>query len=144
MSPHEQTDRLASGVRLVGLTGGMASGKSTVHHMLVELGATVLDADAIYHALIAPISGEASELARRIAREFPDVLRDDGSLDRGRLGARVFADAAARERLGLITHPAVAAEAAARLARLAADGARCVVYDVPLLYERGLECGMDG
>ena len=66
-------------MRVFGLTGGIASGKSTVHTMLTALGAHVLDADAIYHRLIAPADGVASPLTLRIGERFPGVVRSDGS-----------------------------------------------------------------
>lgn len=131
-------------MRIIGLTGGIASGKSTVSRMLRELGATVLDADAVYHELIAPQGGQASPLAQAVASAFPGVLRPDGTLDRAELGRRVFSDAAARQRLGAITHPAVAMEVGRRSQALAASGLPVLIYDVPLLYENGLDAGMDG
>jgi len=131
-------------VRLIGLTGGIASGKSTVRRMLEVLGAQVLDADAIYHELIRPTGEAPSPLARRIAARFPGVLGPDGAIDRAALGAIVFDDPEARQALGEITHPAVAAEVQARTAELARRGVDPVIYDVPLLFERGLEAGMHG
>jgi dephospho-CoA kinase len=131
-------------MKVIGLTGGIASGKSTVRRMLEAHGATVLDADAVYHELIASRHGEASPLARSIGERFPGVLRDDGSVDRERLGAQVFSDPEERRGLETITHPAVAAEVGRRTARLRDAGCRLMLYDVPLLYERGLESGMDG
>lgn len=131
-------------MKVIGLTGGIASGKSAVAAMLRELGAQVLDADAIYHGLIEPVEGCPSELATAIAQRFPEVLQDDGHIDRKRLGGRVFASAPEREALNAMTHPAVAAAVGARVDELAASGVTEVVYDVPLLFERGLERGMHG
>jgi dephospho-CoA kinase len=131
-------------VRIFGLTGGIASGKSTVAAMLRELGAELIDADAVYHDLIEPKDGAPSELAARIGERFPGVLGANGVLDRRALGARVFADKGELQALGAITHPAVAAESARRVGELAARGVTRVVYDVPLLYERGLDKGMEG
>jgi dephospho-CoA kinase len=129
-------------MKLIGLTGGIASGKSTVSKMLRALGASVIDADAVYHDLLAPRDdGAPSDTARAIAARFPGVLRADGTIDRKLLGERVFDDAAAREALNGITHPRVALETARRLGELQTSH---VVYDVPLLYERGLEAGMQG
>ncbi len=131
-------------MRLIGLTGGIASGKSAVAHMLRELGAVVLDADAIYHRLIAPQDGQASPLSQRIAARFAGVLKDDGNLDRAELGAQVFADPEKRAQLNAMAHPAVAEEVGRESAALAARGVSLVIYDVPLLFERGLEVGMAG
>lgn len=131
-------------MRIIGLTGGIGSGKSTVHRVLEALGADVLDADAIYHELIAPAAGRPSELARALGERFPGVVATDGTLDRRVLGARVFGDAGELAALDAIAHPAVARETARRMSALADRGARFVVYDVPLLYEAQLATGMDG
>ncbi len=130
-------------MQLIGLTGGIASGKSTVSRMLRKSGATVLDADAIYHELIQPRGGgEPSPLAAQIAERFPGVLQKDGEIDRKLLGERVFGDADALRALGELTHPAVAKEVARRVEELSGQGLSRLVYDVPLLFERGLEKGM--
>jgi dephospho-CoA kinase len=131
-------------VRIVGLTGGIASGKTTVQRQLEGLGASVLDADAIYHELIVPRDGTPSELTRAIAVRFPGVVRPDGTLDRRVLGASVFSEARERAALDAITHPAVRRETAARMEALAAEGIERVIYDVPLLFEAGLETAMSG
>src|SRR5262245_14035612 len=106
--------------------------------MLVDLGAHVLDADAVYHDLIQPQAGQPSPLVREVVARFPDAAGASGELDRKRLGDVVFKDAREREALNRITHPAIAHETARRMQRLAEAGAARVVYDVPLLYERGL------
>ncbi len=131
-------------MRIIGLTGGIASGKSTVREMLIDLGASVLDADAIYHGLIAPKGGTPSPLAAAIGQRFPGVLPADGSLDRAALGKIVFSDEGQRRQLNALTHPAVAAAFKEQVDALAAAGVETVFYDVPLLYENGLEKGMDG
>ncbi|WP_298590781.1 dephospho-CoA kinase [uncultured Kocuria sp.] len=116
----------------IGLTGGIASGKSTVSRRLMELGATVIDADAIARALQEP--GQPG--LERIVEEFgSSVLTSDGRLDRAALGARVFADPEARTRLNAIIHPLVRAEAE-RLAAAAGEDA-VLVEDIPLLVETG-------
>jgi dephospho-CoA kinase len=123
---------LAGVARIVGLTGGIASGKSTVARMLTELGATVIDADAIVHELQAP----GSPLLAEIAEAFgPEILTADGALDRAALGALVFRDAEARERLGRIVHPKVGAEMLRRIAAARESGAALIVLDIPLLFE---------
>lgn len=118
---------------LVALTGGIASGKSTIARRLAEHGAVVVDADQ----LVREVQQPRSPVLAAIAAEFGDgMLRDDGSLDRAALGAAVFGDADAVARLNAIVHPAVRAESARRFAEaFAADPAAVVVYDVPLLVE---------
>lgn len=118
---------------LVALTGGIASGKSTIARRLAEHGAVVVDADQ----LVRDVQQPGSPVLAEIAREFgADVLRGDGSLDRAKLGGRVFGDPAAIGRLNAIVHPAVRAESARRFDdAFAADAAATVVYDVPLLVE---------
>jgi dephospho-CoA kinase len=118
--------------RIVGLTGGIGSGKSTVARLWRQLGAEVIDADAIVHELQAP----GTPLLARIAAEFgPALIRKDGSLDREALGRIVFRDPEARQRLERIVHPAVGAEFANRLAAAQASGASLLVLDIPLLFE---------
>lgn len=132
-------------MKIYGLTGGIASGKSTVRQMLQAHGAHVIDADALYHGLIAPLPGHRpSPLAQRIAERFPGVLAADGSVDRRLLGERVFAAENERRALEQLTHPAVAAEFQRRLHELGEASVAFAFYDVPLLYERRLESGMDG
>jgi len=127
-------------VRLVGLTGGIASGKSTFSSLLRERGVPVIDADALSRAVVAP----GSPALARIAEAFgAEMLLPDGSLDRRRLGARVFADPGARQRLEAITHPAIRDAMIEEVARLAGGGHDLVIYDVPLLYEVGLDGAVD-
>jgi dephospho-CoA kinase len=118
---------------LVALTGGIASGKSTIARRLAEHGAVVVDADQIVRDVQAP----GSPVLAAIAAEFGErMLLPDGSLDRAALGSRVFGDADAVSRLNAIVHPAVRAESARRFAEaFAADAGAVVVYDVPLLVE---------
>lgn len=118
---------------LLALTGGIASGKSTVARLLSQHGAVIVDADAIVRELQMP----GSPVLDQIAAAFGSaVITADGSLDRAALGAIVFSDDDARRRLNAIVHPAVAAESARRFAAaFAADPGAVVVYDVPLLVE---------
>jgi dephospho-CoA kinase len=118
--------------RVVGLTGGIGTGKSTVSRMFAALGAAVIDADAIVHELQAPGMPMLAEIAAAFGRE---ILRTDGSLDRPKLGQRVFADPAARKRLGEITHPAVGREMLRRLEAARAAGEKLALLDNPLLFE---------
>jgi dephospho-CoA kinase len=122
-------------LKLIGLTGGAGSGKSTVASMLRELGATVLDADVAAHAVYEP----GSLGFDMIEGEFgPDYVRD-GKIDRARLGELVFHDADARARLNAIVHPLVREWMSAQTANALMRGAEVAVQDVPLLYENGLE-----
>jgi len=116
----------------VGLSGGIGSGKSTVSAMLAELGATIVDADAIVHELQAP----GMPLLDEIAGSFGVHLLDpDGALDRAALGAVVFRDPDARRRLGEIMHPPVIAEMVRRARAAMESGSPLVVLDIPLLFE---------
>jgi dephospho-CoA kinase len=126
---------------LVGLTGGLATGKSTVSDVLRGLGCVVLDADVLAREVVEP--GEPALAA--IAAEFgPDVLQADGTLDRKRLGAIVFADPTRRRRVEAITHPAIRERFLARLAELEAqDFAGIVVWDAPVMIESGGYQAMD-
>ncbi|MBD8012959.1 dephospho-CoA kinase [Microbacterium sp. NPDC077391] len=118
---------------LIALTGGIASGKSTIAARLAEHGATVIDADAIVREVQQPGGAVLEAIADAFGAE---MIAADGSLDRAALGARVFGDEAALQRLNAIVHPAVRAESQRRFdAAFAADPAVVVVYDVPLLVE---------
>jgi dephospho-CoA kinase len=118
---------------VVGLTGGIGSGKSSVAGMLARLGAVVVDADEIARAVVRP-GGEAYDgVVRRFGK---DVIGDDGVIDRRALAAVVFGDDAARTDLEAIVHPAVGRVIAARLLEEAATD-HVVVLDVPLLVESG-------
>lgn len=118
---------------LIGLTGGIGSGKSFVAERLEELGAVHVDADRVAREVVEP---GTPALASIVERFGPSVLRPDGSLDRPALGGIVFADEAARIALNAIVHPAVRARTAELFAAAAAaDPAAIVVYNVPLLAE---------
>jgi dephospho-CoA kinase len=127
-------------VRLVGLTGGIASGKSTFSALLRARGVPVVDADAISRAVVAPGSPALARIAEAFGRQ---ALSPDGSLDRRWMGARVFADPVERRRLEAITHPAIRKAMLEEVARLAAAGHELAFYDVPLLYEVGLDPMVD-
>jgi len=120
---------------LVALTGGIASGKSTVARRLEELGAVIVDADQVARDVVEP----GTPALARIEEEFgPTVIAEDGSLDRAALGAIIFGDESARQTLNAITHPAVGERSRALFAAAQADPDAIVVYDVPLLVnERG-------
>jgi dephospho-CoA kinase len=118
--------------KVVGLTGGIGSGKTTVARLLAELGAVVIDADAIVHELQARGSPLLGEIASAFGEQF---LTPAGDLDREALGALVFRDPQARERLNALVHPRVGAEMLRRLASARERGAALVVLDIPLLFE---------
>jgi dephospho-CoA kinase len=116
----------------VGLTGGVASGKSTVAALLEELDAVIIDADELAREVVEPGSPGLAAVTDAFG---PDVLADDGSLDRPALGAVVFADEVARRRLEKILHPLIRARAAEIEA--SAPPGTLVVHDIPLLVETG-------
>lgn len=118
----------------IGLTGGIGSGKSTVLHELVLLGAVGVDADAISRATTAPGGAAIPLIAQRFGPEF---VTPAGALDRSRMRERAYADPAARRQLEAIIHPLVGAESERQVREAEAAGARCVVFDIPLLVESG-------
>ncbi|AKU26026.1 Dephospho-CoA kinase [Geobacillus stearothermophilus] len=124
----------------IGLTGGIASGKSTVSAMMRELGLPVIDADEAARAVVRP--GE--EAYRQIVTAFgPGILRADGEIDRAKLGAIVFNDEQQRKVLNAIVHPAVRKKMLAEKEAHIRSGAKTVVLDIPLLFESGLTHWVD-
>lgn len=128
-------------VHVIGLTGGIASGKSTVARMLRERGAAVVDADLLARQVVEP--GQPA-LAELVARFGAQILTPDGHLDRKRLGAIAFSDPQARADLGRITHPRIAAASAAAIATWADAGAGVVFYEAALLVENRAHLGLAG
>jgi dephospho-CoA kinase len=128
-------------MRVIGLTGGIASGKSTAARTLVELGARVVDADALAREIVAPGQPALAEIVHHFGEQ---MLLADGTLDRKRLGSAIFADPAARRALNAITHPRIAAATQARLAQLRDEGVAVAVYEAALLVENGAHHGLDG
>jgi dephospho-CoA kinase len=128
-------------MRVIGLTGGIASGKSTAARTLVELGARVVDADLVAREIVAPGQPALAEIARTFGKE---MLLPDGTLDRKRLGAVIFADVERRRALNAITHPRIAAETQARLGKLREEGVPVAIYEAALLVENGVHKGLDG
>jgi dephospho-CoA kinase len=118
----------------IGLTGGIGSGKSTVLQMLAELGAAVIDADAISRASTAPGGAAIAQIAARFGSEF---ITPDGALDRARMRERAYADPQARRELEAIIHPLVGAESARQVEAALAANVACIVFDIPLLVESG-------
>jgi dephospho-CoA kinase len=124
---------------VVGLTGGIAAGKSTVARSFAALGVPVVDADKLARDAVAPGSEGLSEIVSVFGA---DVLLADGSLDRKALGARVFADSALRARLNAITHPRIAQLGAHQVAAHGKAGATYVVYEAALIVENNLQRAM--
>jgi dephospho-CoA kinase len=125
---------------ILGVTGGIASGKSTVTKIFRSLGAAVVSADELAREAVRP-GGETLRLL--VERFGARILLPDGTLDRKTLAARIFADPQQREDLNRITHPAVAALSVERLAQLVARGEPLIVYEAPLLFEAGAERRVD-
>jgi dephospho-CoA kinase len=128
-------------VHVIGLTGGIASGKSAVARLLEERGAAIVDADLLARRVVEP--GQPA-LAELVARFGPAILAADGQLDRKRLGAIAFADPAARTDLGRITHPRIAAASQQAIAEWADAGAQVVFYEAALLVENRVHAGLAG
>jgi dephospho-CoA kinase len=126
--------------RLIGLTGGIGSGKSTVARLIAERGIPVLDADQ----LAREVTGFGGGALPEIAAVWPDVMGPDKQLDRHKLAAIVFADRTARLRLEAITHPRIVELATKRAADLAQAGHRLAFYEASLLVETGRHRELDG
>ena len=122
-------------MKLIGLTGGAGSGKSTVAAMFRELGAAIVDADEAAHAVYAPGTPGFDALVR----EFGPQFVRDGAIDRHKLGDYVFNDPRALARLNAIVHPLVRQWMAERTVEAAEQGTGVVIQDVPLLFENGLQ-----
>ena len=128
-------------MRLIGVTGGIATGKSTVDQLLAAHGAAVIDADELAREAVRPGEETLSQVAKRFG---PGVIRSDGSLDRARVGAIVFADPAARRDLERITHPRITELTQERIAGALAGPAPLIAVDVPLLFENSRETMFEG
>ena len=127
-------------MRVYGLTGGIATGKSTASAMFREAGIPVIDADALAREVVEPGQPALAEIAAR----FPGAMSSDGRLDRAKLGAIVFADAKERAALAAITHPRIRALALEKTAALADEGVPVAIYDAALLIENRLHEAMNG
>jgi len=126
---------------LAGLTGGIATGKSTVSRLFVECGARLIDADVLAREVVAPGRPALQQIVESFGRE---VLRPDGTLDRDRLGKAVFGDPAKLEKLNAIVHPYVAVAQEQRSREIAGKEPHAViVYDAALLIEAGAHKRMD-
>jgi dephospho-CoA kinase len=128
-------------VRVIGLTGGIACGKSTVAAMLRALGAPIIDADELARQVVEPGTPGFAAVVQRFGGGVVDPA---GRLDRKRLGAIVFADGQARRDLNAITHPRIAAASQEAMARLRDAGAPVAIYEAALLVENQIHLGLDG
>jgi dephospho-CoA kinase len=118
-------------MRVLGLTGGIGSGKTAVGEMFAQLGADILDADQLARDVVEPGQPALDEIVKRFG---PDILLPNGRLDRRKLGSTIFADARARAALNAITHPRIQERLeAAMTARRDREGV--LIVDIPLLYE---------
>ncbi len=126
---------------LVGLTGGIATGKSTVSAIFRSLGCVVIDADRLAREVVEPGEPAYGEIVDAFG---PGVLQPDGALDRKKLGAIVFADPGRRQRLEAITHPRIRARFTRRLQVLSEQGfTGIVIFDAPVMIESGNDKNMD-
>jgi len=127
-------DDTISAMRVFGLTGNIGSGKSTVAAMLRDAGIPVLDADRISRQVTAPGERAYDPVVRSFGKE---IVRDDGSIDRKRLGEIVFADPASRERLEKITHPAILEAMKEAIDGIEREGHHAAVVEAALIHESG-------
>jgi dephospho-CoA kinase len=131
---HSALTALKGQIPLIGLTGGIGSGKSAVAKRLAELGATVIDSDQIAHDITAP---HGAAIAPILARFGPELLATDGSLDRPKMRHLAFNDPSALQSLEAITHPLIHAETLSQACLAQQSGALYLVFMVPLLVESG-------
>lgn len=125
---------------IIGLTGSIASGKSTVSNMLKELGLPIVDADQVARQVVEP----GTETLKEIAEAFgEDILTEKGELNRPKLGAIVFNDEEKRKMLNNIIHPAIRREMLRQRDELVANGEKTVIMDIPLLFESKLQHFVD-
>lgn len=127
-------------MKWIGLTGGIASGKSSVTKILRSMGYFVVDADAIVHDLYRPGTKVYSQILSAFG---PEILNPDQSLDRKKISERVFVNPAQLQQLEQIIHPAVRDEVQKQRDQLQSQGQRIAFYDVPLLFEKNLEGDFD-
>lgn len=127
-------------MKVIGLTGGIATGKSFVAATLEKMGAVIVDADLLAREVVQPGAPAFNEIVATFGEE---IVGSDGTLDRKTLGRIVFADEAARKKLEQITHPAIIKLGEERITRERDQGKALVVYVVPLLFEAGLSSSMD-
>lgn len=127
-------------MKIIGLTGGIGSGKSTVARSLQEHGFPIVDADLIAREIVEPGQPALAELAKEFGA---DILNADGSLDRGLLASRAFTNKDTTQRLNDITHPRINQRTQELFDEARQNGADAVIYDMPLLIDKGLHKDMD-
>lgn len=127
-------------MKIIGLTGGIGSGKSTVARILQEHGFPIVDADLIAREIVEPGQPALAELAKEFGE---DILNADGSLDRGLLASRAFTNKGTTQRLNNITHPRINQRTQELFDEARENGAEAVIYDMPLLIDKGLHKDMD-
>ena len=127
-------------MRIIGLTGGIACGKSTVSKELCALGAVIIDADALAHELSRP---NQPIFSAYVARFGMDIVAEDGTLDRAAIARRVFADPIVRAEVDALVHPLIRTAAEERLRTARENNERAAVLDVPLLFEAGWDALAD-
>ena len=128
-------------MRVIGLTGGIASGKSTVARLVAERGVPVVDADQLARDVVRPGQPAYHDIVATFGRE---ILAPGGEIDRKKLAATVFSDGDARRRLNAITHPRIAQRSQALMAELAARGTPVALYEAALLVENGVHRALAG
>lgn len=125
---------------IIGLTGSIASGKSTVSNMLKELGYPIIDADIVARVVVE----KGTETLETITEAFgEDILADDGSLNREKLGEIIFSSPSKRKQLNDIIHPAIRAEMIRQKEELVSEGYPTIIMDIPLLFESKLQSYVD-
>lgn len=125
---------------IIGLTGSIASGKSTVSAMLAKRGFPIIDADAIARLVVEPGSSVLEEISQQFGAE---IVNADGALDREKLGKRIFGSADERRKLNQIIHPAIRKEMLSQKERWQEQGAETIIMDIPLLFESKLQSYVD-
>ncbi len=119
-------------MKVIGLSGGIATGKSTVASMLNRLGATIIDADQLAREIVQPDQEAWQDI---VAAFGTGILREDKTIDREKLRKIVFSDKNARMRLESVTHPRIRALAQKKIQQLASEGTELIIYEAPLLFE---------
>lgn len=125
---------------IIGLTGSIASGKSTVSAMLRKKGLPIVDADEIARLVVEPGSPVLLEISRQFGA---DVIQEDGSLNREKLGERIFGNDEERQKLNGIIHPAIRQEMLRQKDEWLSNGANTIIMDIPLLFESKLQSFVD-
>lgn len=121
---------------IIGLTGSIASGKSTVSEMLKNSGYPIIDADLVARLVVEPGSGTLTQIAQAFGS---DVIQEDGTMDRAKVGEIIFNDPASRKILNDIIHPAIRQEMLQQRQEFLAEGFKTIIMDIPLLFESRLQ-----